>query len=361
MMKKKKPIINKYIMFFIILIAIVTAIFTDFGPIDLVYVLLLVPMMILTLQVVIIIHELGHLVLGLMTGYRFLSYRYFSWIIVKDKVGKFHLKRYSILGTGGQCLMIPPDQEEIPIFWYNIGGVLFNALSIIPAIFIIYRQPNEWIVYGVIVFIFMSIFLIATNWLPIKGITNDGNSYREAKKYPETRQAFNDIIRMSMYYTYGYRSNEILLKSNLESLSYEHTLQAIILLFMHTRKLYALDIEGFKQGIFDMENAFESKQIKMLPAMKLYIYFIRLLERKLDDPILTDKTLQTILKRSKYEPFFYIIRYVESTLRGQEDSNKIKEAFFQLAQKSHLKGEVLDCIDLMDYLDQHVLFPSFMD
>lgn len=32
---------------------------------------------------------------------------------------------------------------------------------------------------------------------------------------------------------------------------------------MHTRKLYALDIEGFKQGIFDMENAFESKDYQM--------------------------------------------------------------------------------------------------
>lgn len=360
-MKKKKPIINKYLLIFAILTGAILAIFTDFGPIDWVYIILFIPMLILALQPIIIIHELGHMVLGLMSGYRFLSFRYLSWIIIKDKEGKFHLNRYSIIGTGGQCLMIPPDKDELPIFWYNVGGVLFNAISIMLAVFMMFLFSNAFVIYVLSVFIFMSVLLIATNWLPIKGITNDGNNYREAKKYPETRIAFNDIIRMSMYYTYGYRSNEILLKSNPASLSYDHTLQAIILLFMHTRKLYALDIEGFKQGIFDMENAFESKQIKMLPAMKLYIYFIRLLERKLDDPILTDKTLQTILKRSKYEPFFYIIRYVESTLRGQEDSNKIKEAFFQLAQKSHLKGEVLDCIDLMDYLDQHVLFPSFMD
>lgn len=360
-MKKKKPKMNKGVQIGAILTGLIVGTYVYFADIHLVHILLFIPVMLLTLQLTIIIHELGHLVLGLMTGYGFLSYRYLSWLIVKDKAGKFHWHRYSIIGTGGQCLMIPPDQDEIPIFWYNIGGVLFNALSILPAVLIILLQSNDFINFVVSVFILMSILLIATNWLPIKGITNDGNNYREAKKYPETRIAFNDIIRMSMYYTYGYRSNEILLKSNLESLSYEHTLQAIILLFMHTRKLYALDIEGFKQGIFDMENAFESKQIKMLPAMKLYIYFIRLLERKLDDPILTDKTLQTILKRSKYEPFFYIIRYVESTLRGQEDSSKIKEAFFQLAQKSHLKGEVLDCIDLIDYLDQHVLFPSFMD
>ena len=360
-MKKKKPKMNKGVQIGAILTGLIVGTYVYFADINIGYVFLFIPVMLLTLQLTIIIHELGHLVLGLMTGYRFLSFRYLSWLIVKDKDGKFHLKRYSILGTGGQCLMIPPDQEEIPIFWYNIGGVLFNALSIIPAIFIIYRQPNEWIVYGVSVFIFMSIFLIATNWLPIKGITNDGNNYREAKKYPETRIAFNDILTMNVYNAYGYRLNLIPLKSTPESLSYDKTIQAAMLLVMHLKKLYAHDIEGFITGIKEMENEFESKQIKMLPGWKLYVYFTRLLERKLDDPIFTDKTLLMILKRAKYEPFYYIIRYVESTLRGHEESNKIKTSFFELTQKSHLLGDVLDCIDLMDYLDQHVLFPSFLD
>lgn len=44
-----------------------------------------------------------------------------------------------------------------------------------------------------------------------------------------------------------------------------------------------------------MEKEFESKHIKMMPGWKLYIYFVRLLERKLGDPIFTDKTLQMIL------------------------------------------------------------------
>jgi hypothetical protein len=360
-MKKKKPIINKYILFFAILTGAMLAIFTDFGPIDWVYVLLFIPMTILTLQPTIIIHELGHLVLGFMTGYRFLSFRYLSWIIIKDKEGKFHFNRYSIIGTGGQCLMIPPDKDDIPIFWYNVGGVLFNTISIILAVLMMFWFSRTFIIYVLSVFIFMSVLLIALNWLPIKGITNDGNNYREAKKNTETKHAFYDILRISMYYYYGYRSNSIPLKSTPEHLSYDKILQAAILLFMHSRKLYALDIESFKQGINQMENAFQSNQLQMLPVLKLYVYFVRLLDRKLDDPIFCDKTLQSILKRSKYEPFFYIIRYVESTIRGHEDSNKIKTSFFQLAQKSHLQGEILDCIELLDYLDQHVLFPSFFE
>ncbi|MFR1327763.1 MAG: hypothetical protein ACLSCE_16590 [Bacteroides cellulosilyticus] len=44
--------------------------------------------------------------------------------------GKFRFKRFSISGTGGQCLLSPPDKpyEQMPYFWYNAGGVLMNLL-----------------------------------------------------------------------------------------------------------------------------------------------------------------------------------------------------------------------------------------
>ena len=77
----------------------------------------------------IIIHEGGHLVFGLLTGYRFSSFRIFSFMWVKEGESvKF--KRHSIAGTGGQCLMSPPDIKngEMPIVWYNLGGSLMNII-----------------------------------------------------------------------------------------------------------------------------------------------------------------------------------------------------------------------------------------
>ena len=78
----------------------------------------------------IFIHEAGHLVFGLMTGYRFSSFRLGSFMLLK-KDGKLHFKRLSLAGTGGQCLMIPPDWNDgrFPFVLYNLGGVLFNLLS----------------------------------------------------------------------------------------------------------------------------------------------------------------------------------------------------------------------------------------
>ncbi len=76
-----------------------------------------------------IVHEAGHLVFGLLSGYRFSSFRIFSVIWVRED-GKIRCKRLSIAGTGGQCLMNPPDMVDgkIPTMLYNLGGPLMNAV-----------------------------------------------------------------------------------------------------------------------------------------------------------------------------------------------------------------------------------------
>lgn len=76
------------------------------------------------------IHEAGHLVFGLLSGYKFCSYRIFSLMWVRDGE-RIHLRRFSLAGTGGQCLMEPPElvNGEIPVVLYNLGGSLMNILA----------------------------------------------------------------------------------------------------------------------------------------------------------------------------------------------------------------------------------------
>lgn len=76
-----------------------------------------------------IAHEGGHLVFGLLTGYKFVSFRIFSLALVKLE-GRLHLKRLSLPGTAGQCLMAPPEPYDpnMPTQLYNFGGVLMNLL-----------------------------------------------------------------------------------------------------------------------------------------------------------------------------------------------------------------------------------------
>ena len=78
----------------------------------------------------IIIHEGGHLVMGLATGWKYLSFRIGSIALVK-RDGKLQWKKTTVVGTGGQCLMIPPECEptECPFFLYLLGGGLFNIIT----------------------------------------------------------------------------------------------------------------------------------------------------------------------------------------------------------------------------------------
>ncbi len=77
-----------------------------------------------------ILHEGGHLVCGLLTGYQFVSFRVGSWMWQKEN-GSIRLHRFSLAGTGGQCLLEPPELKDgkMPYLLYNLGGTLANLLT----------------------------------------------------------------------------------------------------------------------------------------------------------------------------------------------------------------------------------------
>ena len=78
----------------------------------------------------VIVHEAGHLVFGLLTGYKFSSFRIFNRLWMRDANGKMRVKRYRLPGTAGQCLMEPPElvNGQMPTMLYNFGGVILNLV-----------------------------------------------------------------------------------------------------------------------------------------------------------------------------------------------------------------------------------------
>lgn len=77
-----------------------------------------------------IIHEGGHLLCGLMTGWKFVSFRIGSLTLAKQDE-KLHFKKTTVVGTGGQCLMSPPlcEPSKCPFFLYLLGGGAVNILT----------------------------------------------------------------------------------------------------------------------------------------------------------------------------------------------------------------------------------------
>ena len=131
-----------------------------------------------TFYLQIIIHECGHMVFGLMTGYKFRSIRFGSIMIVSIE-GKLRFKRYSLAGTGGQCLMSPPDLVDgrMPYVLYNLGGSFLNL--IFAAIFLVLGLTIN-VPYLDLFFLMNAVWGLSTalqNGIPLElQVPNDGSN-----------------------------------------------------------------------------------------------------------------------------------------------------------------------------------------
>ena len=141
-----------------------------------------------------LIHEAGHLVFGLMTGYKFSSFRIASFMWLKES-GKLKLKRVNVAGTGGQCLMIPPEMKDgkIPLLLYNLGGSFINI--IFGALFLVgYILCSDILFLSLLLLIFAVVgFMIAMmNGIPMRmgTVDNDGYNAFALSRNEEAVEAF---------------------------------------------------------------------------------------------------------------------------------------------------------------------------
>lgn len=151
----------------------------DFSGMELLYLYIqLIIYMCLAVYLQMVMHEFGHFVFGLLTGYRFTSFRIgsFMWMKQDEKIRFF---RMSVAGTGGQCLMAPPDMVngKMPYVLYNLGGSIMNMFTAL--LFLAFYFLGREIPYISIFFLITSIFGAAFalgNGIPMQMgvVNNDG-------------------------------------------------------------------------------------------------------------------------------------------------------------------------------------------
>lgn len=148
-----------------------------------------------------IVHEAGHLIFGLISGYRFVSFRIFSFVWLKID-NKIRFKRYSVAGTAGQCLMTYdcPLDADYPVTLYNFGGSILNVISAL-VLYGLSLLVNKESIVGIYLLSF-AVFGIAfalTNGIPLKLglINNDGKNAIDLNKNQAARKAF--LIQLKVY------------------------------------------------------------------------------------------------------------------------------------------------------------------
>ncbi|MBR3645654.1 MAG: hypothetical protein IKN54_04485 [Lachnospiraceae bacterium] len=122
------------------------------------------------------LHELGHMIGGFISGYKFVSYRIGSIMLAKYDDG-FKIKKFSIPGTAGQCLMEPPVYDKnFKYKLYFASGVLANVIVVSISTMLMFKFGIETF-WGrtMLLATWIGIYFIITNGIPMKanGIVND--------------------------------------------------------------------------------------------------------------------------------------------------------------------------------------------
>lgn len=158
-----------------------------------------------------VIHEAGHLVFGLLTRYQYSSFRIGSFMWVKLD-GKLCLKRHTLAGTGGQCLMAPPDMVDgqIPYVLYNMGGCIANiVVSVLPLIPVVLFWKVSYFNFMVILWAVIGLFFALVNGIPMKSLANDGYNAMSLGKNPAALKAFWLQMKMNEQIASGKRLKEL--------------------------------------------------------------------------------------------------------------------------------------------------------
>lgn len=142
----------------------------------------------------IVIHEAGHLIFGLRSGYQFLSFNVFGLIWKRGADGKLRMKRMKIAGAGGQCLMAPPDWNDgnFPFTLYNLGGVLANMLASAVFALLGWLIPVDALRIFLLSAAFVGVAFAVTNGVPFStsAIQNDGKNLLCIRRSLHARRAF---------------------------------------------------------------------------------------------------------------------------------------------------------------------------
>lgn len=215
----------------------------------------------------ILLHEGGHLVCSLLTGYRFLSFRISSWVLQKEESG-LRLRRLPMRGTLGQCLLIPPPEgEEQPFVLYHLGGGLANLLAAgCAALWLAVWGYQPFAVAMVV----CGLYLGVANLIPTRSMPNDGANIRDARRGPQWLDALQSQLRLNAFLATGGRIQDL----TPEALALPAGLPpasnfAVPLVMMDYSRLQALGL---------LEEGFEVLQRLLLLREELCPYFARELD-----------------------------------------------------------------------------------
>ena len=309
-----------------------------------------------------VIHEAGHLVFGLATGYRFCSFRIGSFMWMK-KNGKICLKRLSLAGTGGQCLMAPPEYKDgkIPVGLYNMGGSLFNVFAAILCL-LLYLSGKGENLFSVSMFLgaIVGIVLALMNGLPLRMgvVDNDGYNALSLGKNEKALRSFWIQMKMGEEFANGARLKDLpqewFVCPNQEER--KNSMVAALAVFSCNRLMDEHRFEeayGLMKELLNEENGIVGLHRNLLLCDCIYCEAIG------EKDLLTiekwnSQELQNFMKSMKTYPSILRTQYVYALLvkKDMAEAAKFMEKFDQCAKSYPYASEIQGEQELMEIARQ---------
>ena len=313
----------------------------------------------------IIIHEGGHLIFGKLSGYTLSSFRIgsFMWLKENDTIC---FRRFSLSGTGGQCLMAPPEMRDgkIPVILYNLGGSLMNVItgSIFFALHVVFSE----FAYLSIVFLMFSIIGFASalmNGVPMRmgTVDNDGYNAWALNRNPDAMRAFWVQMKANERISKGVRLKDMpdeWFEMPTDD-AMKNSLVATIGVFACNRLMDAhrfLEADALMTRLLCMDSGMVGLYRNLLICDQI---FCELIAQKRDQRIRTkmSKDQKKFMKSMKTFPSVIRTEYAYALLweKDLEKAEKIKERFEKCAKTYPYPSDIQserELIEIADNIEQ---------
>jgi len=157
--------------------------------------ILLLVMIAVSYQIVLILHEGGHAVFGILTGYQITLFRIGIISLVHEE-GRVSVKFYHAYASSGQCILCPPNVENganVPFVLPTLGGIIGNVIlcgiSAVPLLFSSNRHPFIRIFFCIL--FITSLLNVLLNGIPGNSAinSNDGLNFKLLNNNAQTRRS----------------------------------------------------------------------------------------------------------------------------------------------------------------------------
>lgn len=311
-----------------------------------------------------IVHEAGHLVFGLLSGYKFSSFRIFSFMWVKED-DKIRLRRFSIAGTGGQCLMTPPDMVDgkIPVVFYNLGGALMNIIVGVVSLGLFFFFENvPFLSTVMLMFAVIGFILALMNGIPMRlgTVDNDGYNAFALTRNAEAMRSFWVQMKTNEQIAKGVRLKDLpdewFAVPSDEAM--KNSMVVVLGVFACNRLMDAHKFEEtdtLMAHILEIDSGIVDLHRRLMVCDRMYVEMLTENRREILEGML-DKVQKKFMKSMKNFPSVLRTEYVYALLCEKDTvkADKVKNQFEKCAKTYPYQNDVQSERELMEIAEKNI-------